>query len=112
MNPLDDPVELGRRIAACRGYASLPRTDFAALLGVSVYTVREWELGRALGGAVEERAELGRRIAAATGAPEFFLGLSDELDPSVRTASFADRLSALEAEVTEMRGKRAGNTVP
>ena len=64
MDVLEDPEELGRRIAAVRGYLRMLRPEFAAKLGISVPTLRRWEYGEesALGRSVDVRREKANRV--------------------------------------------------
>jgi transcriptional regulator with XRE-family HTH domain len=98
MTPLDDTIELGRRIRAARAYADVRRPAFARMLEISVSQVDDWEAGLGLGESVEEREELACRILAATGCPPALLGLRrDELE---------ERVSALEDRLNELASGR------
>ena len=39
-------IDPGKDIAALRGFAGLTQQEFAAALGISVHTLRNWEQGR------------------------------------------------------------------
>lgn len=92
MNPLEDPVELGRRIQAARGYAGMKRPAFWEAMGSSEATVIRWEKGNeaSLGRTLEERRQLAERIQRVTGCPAEWLGL-EEAEPSIE-----ERLSRVE----------------
>lgn len=96
MNPLEDPFELGRCIAACRGYAGLQRPEFGERLEASGYEVRRWEQGLDLG-TFDQRRALAERAVEVTGAPPYFVGLS------AVSVDLERRVEAVETEVAAIR---------
>jgi transcriptional regulator with XRE-family HTH domain len=74
---LGDSKELGRRIAAARGYLGANMEAFAQMIGVTEPTLRAYERG-ALGqyaSSREQRRALAEKVATASGAPRDLLGL-------------------------------------
>jgi transcriptional regulator with XRE-family HTH domain len=74
---LDDPEELGRRIAAAQAYAGETYESFASKLGLSVPTLRAYQRGKLgdYGGSRELRRALAEKVQAASEAPHDMLGL-------------------------------------
>lgn len=80
MDVLDDPAELGKRIAASRGYAGETVESFAPLIEVTPPTLRSYERGKLgdYGGSRELRQALAEKVQRASGAPPSWLGLDEE----------------------------------
>jgi transcriptional regulator with XRE-family HTH domain len=102
---LTEQPELGRRIRAARGYASLNQPELAALLQVSEGYIRQVEGGKQLKpvnarGLIERVAEVCELPAA------FFTADFDQLDPQYRPPE--DQLASLEATIRELMGQLSG----
>lgn len=96
MNPLENPHELGRRIAAARIYAGWSIGELGKRLHVEADEIRRWEAGLGQGEFIDQRRRLAERIADTTGAPPPLLGLRDN-DALTR------RVEELEAELATIR---------
>lgn len=97
----DDPEELGRRIAAARGYAGLSQADYGDLISRSDRTVAKMESGDlgALGRTTASRKQIAQ-LAIAAGAPPEFFGL-DELQ-GVTRAEMAELIRELRSSRGEL----------
>lgn len=95
MNPLDDPVELGRRIRAARGYAGLSEKALAEWMDASVAEVRDWEAGLSLGETREDRQELAQLVREGTRCPRSWLGLGADSALEERVANLEEQVAGL-----------------
>jgi transcriptional regulator with XRE-family HTH domain len=94
---LRDSEELGRRIAAARGYRRELRPDFAKRLGTTDTTLLKWEKGEFSSryATREQRRQLVRLVIDASGCPaEWFDLAGGEQSLSERVAALEDQVAA------------------
>lgn len=102
---IDDAAEVGRRIAAARGYAGGTIESFAARLGISAPTLRSYErgeLGNYAGSSAKRRALLDH-VREVAGVPPEVVGLSEPGEAVA--AEILRRLESLELALPALRSE-------
>lgn len=99
MDPLADHDEMGRRLAAARGYMILTRAKFAPEIDMSVPTIRRYELGKGLENKSRlEREQIAEHYQRVTKCPASLL-FGDDLPTS---AIAEERISRIEQTVSQI----------